>query len=261
MQIVSHSNSQDESTALYDEAFERRVIDWMAEFAGGVGHELNNPLAIMSGYAQKLLKEETDKKKRLALASIIAQANRAYEMIADVRAFSRPPKPRLKPLELARFFEDWVARESNRTMSENAKIESEIVDVRELEIETDEAILAAILDAIGKNAAETTSGRNGNLYFFALRAIIEEQPEDDSADPRTRRVLEIGVEDDGPGISEEEARLIFAPFFSARQAGRGLGFGLPKAWRYAEALNARLLCEKSRRFETGMRCCVQIPLD
>ena len=67
----------------YDEAFEQRVIDCLAEFAAGAGHELNNPLAIISGIAQRLLSDETDLRKRTDLAKVIAQTKRAFEMIAE----------------------------------------------------------------------------------------------------------------------------------------------------------------------------------
>ncbi len=43
--------------------------------------------------------------------------------------------------------------------------------------------------------------------------------------------MTISVTDDGPGITPDERRHIFDPFFSARQAGRGLGLGLSKCWR------------------------------
>jgi signal transduction histidine kinase len=41
----------------------------------------------------------------------------------------------------------------------------------------------------------------------------------------------IHVSDNGPGIAPEHRQHIFEPFFSARQAGRGLGMGLSKCWR------------------------------
>jgi signal transduction histidine kinase len=41
----------------------------------------------------------------------------------------------------------------------------------------------------------------------------------------------ICVRDDGPGITPDERQHIFDPFYSARQAGRGLGLGLSKCWR------------------------------
>ena len=43
--------------------------------------------------------------------------------------------------------------------------------------------------------------------------------------------MRIRIRDDGPGIKLEERRHLFDPFYSARQAGRGLGLGLSKAWR------------------------------
>jgi C4-dicarboxylate-specific signal transduction histidine kinase len=42
---------------------------------------------------------------------------------------------------------------------------------------------------------------------------------------------EVIVCDDGPGITDEVRRHMFDPFFSGREAGRGLGFGLSKCWR------------------------------
>jgi hypothetical protein len=39
------------------------------------------------------------------------------------------------------------------------------------------------------------------------------------------------IADDGPGLTEIERRHLFDPFYSGRQAGRGLGFGLCKCWR------------------------------
>ncbi|HEX5471500.1 MAG TPA: ATP-binding protein, partial [Lacipirellulaceae bacterium] len=46
-----------------------------------------------------------------------------------------------------------------------------------------------------------------------------------------RRRAEIIVRDNGPGISEDVQHHLFDPFFSGREAGRGLGFGLSKCWR------------------------------
>jgi signal transduction histidine kinase len=44
----------------------------------------------------------------------------------------------------------------------------------------------------------------------------------------------IEVSDDGPGVSDEARQHLFDPFYSGRQAGRGLGMGLAKVWRIAQ---------------------------
>ena len=53
----------------------------------------------------------------------------------------------------------------------------------------------------------------------------------------------IYVRDDGPGLKPEERRHVFDPFYSARQAGRGLGLGLSKAWRIVASHGGRIEVE------------------
>lgn len=262
---------------LFDEAIERRVIDCLAEFAAGAGHELNNPLAIISGLAQNLLKTENDPQKRLAYASIIAQTSRAYEMIADVRAFARPPLPEIKKFGLESFFNDWTRREILRVEKKKVEIQVDLsCEIEDLEIETDMSMLSSILDALGKNAFEIIEPSSGKLFFFCrlcddITEVEEERQEcaninsefldhSNEKDQNARRFLEIGVENNGANISEQDLKYMFAPFYSGRQAGRGLGFGLSKAWRYAEVLGIQLVCTRSRRFSSGLRWATIIPL-
>src|SRR5882724_357569 len=72
----------------------------LAEFAAGAGHEINNPVATIAGYAQQLLADETDPDRRHALATIGAQAYRIRDMIGDVMLFARPPQPRPEQIDL-----------------------------------------------------------------------------------------------------------------------------------------------------------------
>jgi hypothetical protein len=55
--------------------------------------------------------------------------------------------------------------------------------------------------------------------------------------------VRIHVRDDGPGLKPEERRHVFDPFYSARQAGRGLGLGLSKAWRIITGHGGRIEVE------------------
>ena len=62
--------------------------------------------------------------------------------------------------------------------------------------------------------------------------------------------LELCVTDDGPGIPEEMRVHIFDPFYSGRNAGRGLGMGLPKAWRIAQLHGGKVSVDSARRGTT-----------
>ena len=248
-----------------DADIEKRFLDAMAEFAAGVGHELNNPLAVIRGLAQTLLQEEENVDKRRSLAAIIDQTVRAYEMITSIRAFSRPPKPERRLIYADAFFSSWTSREKKRL--EGLDVECRIEGESSLEgvaFESDEAMLSTILDAFGRNALDalrfktlqrrredeivlTTRGRV--LYFARL-----------CEDENARRLIEFGVEDDGDGLTETARELAFSPFFSGRQAGRGLGVGLSRAWRFAEVLGGRVFCEDAVYFQTGCRQRVTLSL-
>ncbi len=193
---------------------EKEKLDAVAEFAAGAGHEINNPLAVIGGRAQLYLRDETDPERRRGLALIAAQVKRAYEMIADMRLFARPPQPEPRPFDLAAML-DQLAAELAPAAARQAIQLSRKGHAGPLEIEADPAQVQVAVRAVVQNALEAI-GREGHVEI-GLHA----------AEGQVR----IRIADDGPGIGPEERRHLFDPFFSARQAGRGLGLGLSKAWR------------------------------
>ena len=198
----------------FQETLEAEKLAAMAEFAAGAGHEINNPLAIIGGRAQLLLQEETDPERRHELAVMNAQVRRAHEMIADMRLFARPPKPEPETFDLVKLVDELVAELAPSLAHRAVSIEHPGHD-GPLEIEADPAQLQVALRAMCKNALEAIG--HGGRIEITLRAAGDD--------------VEIRVSDDGPGIQPEQRRHLFDPFYSARQAGRGLGLGLSKCWR------------------------------
>lgn len=253
----------------------QKLFDACAETAAGIGHELNNPLAIIAGQAQYLLKNETSEEKRRRLTAILEQTSRAYEMIVDLRTFARPPRPNPTEVDVEKFCEEWARREAKRCEENDVRLETAFEFAGNAPtLTTDEAMLAAILNALTKNAVEAT-GRGGAIRIFARNRVNDwddsvedkkglktprnvwesencKESRDSKEAARNDRFWEIGVEDDGPGLSSEARELLFAPYFSGRQAGRGLGVGLAKARRFADELGVDLRCEVSKRFENGV---------
>ncbi len=88
---------------------ERAKLEALAEFAAGAGHEINNPLAAISGRVQLLLATETDPAKRQALKTIGGQVYRIRDMIGDLMLFARPPKPDPELLDLAETISEVLA--------------------------------------------------------------------------------------------------------------------------------------------------------
>ena len=208
----------DQLEADFEAEVEKEKIAAMRQLAYGASHEVNNPLANISTRAQALLRDETDPKRRDRLMTIDAQAFRAHDMISNLMKFARPPRPQFSREQLFPLVEKVLRR-----LTELARIQE-----TDIEIDVDTAIyfdvdkiqLEEILFEVVQNAMEAL--RRGGKICILAKSNGGDSP------------LTINVKDDGPGISSEVRRHIFDPFFSGREAGRGLGFGLSKTWRLME---------------------------
>jgi hypothetical protein len=198
----------------FRETLEWEKLEAMAELAAGAGHEINNPLAIIAGRAQLFLQDETDPERRREAAIIVAQVKRAHEMIADMRLFARPPQPEPQSFDLVCLVDGLLGELAPQAV-ERATSMVRTGHPGPLTVELDPAQVSVALHALVRNALEAI-GHGGR---------IEVGLDGDDASATIR------VADNGPGIAAEHRRHIFDPFFSARQAGRGLGMGLSKCWR------------------------------
>ncbi|GEM_PF-1951202 len=203
-----------ELEAEFTSRLENAKLAALAEFAAGAAHEINNPLAIISGRAQLLLAGEKDPERRRELAQIQTQVQRAHEMIADIRLFARPPLPQMQCVDLARLIREVITELDPEASRREISLKFHDMSVP-IELTADPVQLRIAITAICKNAIEAI-GEVGQVQL-SLRS--------------TEGWVEVVVADNGPGLKFEERSHAFDLFFSGRQAGRGLGFGLPKCWR------------------------------
>lgn len=186
----------------------------LRQFAYGLSHEINNPLANISTRAQGLLRGERDAEKRESLQKIIDQARRAHEMTADLMFYAHPPAPVLRDVDLAQLIRLAVEREAGLARSRRIEVRDsspggalKAVADREMVAEALRALIRNAVEAIGCDGRVLVSGRGVRGVGEAESVLIE-------------------VGDSGPGLSDEAARHAFDPYYSGREAGRGLGVGL-----------------------------------
>jgi signal transduction histidine kinase len=223
------------ATPFDDDLFATRLHDAkmasMKRLAYGASHEINNPLANIASRAQTLLRDETNPERRKTLAKINLQAFRAFEMIADMMLFAHPPQIALaecNPADMVRQIVgemQEIADEQETILKTTCCEKAVIPPVWRL----DPVQLAVALRAIIQNALESL--QHAGQIVVEARTLEGEE------------ILEISVVDDGPGFREAELPHVFDPFFSGREAGRGLGFGLAKAWRIMEQHKGRIFAE------------------
>ena len=220
----------------------------MKELASGAGHEINNPLANIASRAQTLLSDESDPDRRKKLMTINTQAFRAHEIIADMMLFAKPPKLVRKSVDIVTLIQQVMrelAADAERQQVNLACQPTGIVPT----VHVDPVQIGVAIKAICVNALEAmrSAGR------------IEIVPAVDlNGDDQQRHGLSITITDTGPGIDAATRSHIFDPFYSGREAGRGAGMGLSKAWRIVREHGGVL--EVSQPVGGGASFTMRIPL-
>jgi signal transduction histidine kinase len=235
----------------FQKTLDNEKLEALKEFAYGASHEINNPLANISTRAQTLLREEKDPERRRKLAVINSQAFRAHELIADMMLFARPPELHLAPVNLTALVDqviEEVACEAEDQGTDMLRVTSDDPVV----ITADEGHLAVALKALVTNSLEALSA-GGRIEFFVEPS--KEPPVDSEGD----QWVQIHVSDTGPGLSEQIRRHLFDPYFSGREAGRGLGLGLSKCWRIVTEHGGRI--EVGGRPDCGTTFTIRLPVE
>lgn len=210
----------------FEARLEREKLASLKELAYGASHEINNPLANISSRAQTLLRDETDPERRRKLESINRQAFRAHEMIANMMLFAKPPDLECVELDLSALVQRVADEVLEDASEQGTAVITQGLD-RPAMLFVDETHLGVAIAALCRNALEALAS-GGQLTISLINQV-------DS--------VAIRVGDNGPGIPPEVRRHLFDPFYSGREAGRGLGFGLSKCWRIVELHGGKIKVE------------------
>ncbi len=189
----------------------------LAELAAGAGHEINNPLAVISGNAQRLFRTEPDTERGESLQTIIRQSQRIAGILRDLMQFARPSRPNPHRTAAADLLN--AVRDDLAPLAAEKGVRLEIASApASAFVRCDFAQLKHALTAVARNGIEA-AGPDGWVRLGSTETDEE--------------FVTFAVEDSGPGLSAESLEHCFDPFYCGRSAGRGRGLGLPTAWQFA----------------------------
>jgi len=192
----------------------------LAEMAAGAAHELNNPLAVISGRAQLLAEAEGDVEQREILKQIWENAREASGIIEDLMSFAEPPQPRIAATDVKKMLDEAVQLAGRKTSGKDLDVRIEIAEDVENVLVDSAQIVSAIANVIS-NAAESYGDQTGPITITALT--------DESGD-----AVRLAIQDKGCGMDAATLKKATQPFFSARPAGRKRGMGLAYAARFIQ---------------------------
>lgn len=200
-----------ELAALQHQVRVKESLAALGELSAGIAHEFKNSLATISGYAQMIRSEATGDIAENS-QRILEQTRSLAHVVTEFLKFARP-------LDLSN---EEVAVDSlvERAISEvrDAMPGVEILVQGEMEhISGDEALLRQALLNLVRNAAEAAGSRSqgGRVVVTGTVEVTGGQP-----------VQRIAISDNGPGIPPADLSRIFAPFYTTKVNGTGLGLAV-----------------------------------
>lgn len=191
-----------------------------ARLASTVAHEINNPLEAAGNliYLSKLV-PGTPSAALEYLYSAEEQLTRVGHIAKQTLSFYRESRKR-EAVDLASLVDSALRLYSNKLEAKNISVENEYGSCPALQGSAGE--LKQVIANLISNAADAV-GENGRI-----KVIVSPSPSSPS-DPSAKPSVSLIVEDDGPGIPEENLRSIFEPFFTTKEdVGTGLGLWVSK---------------------------------
>ncbi len=191
----------------------------LGEMAAKVAHEIRNPLLAIGGFAKRLDKEITDDKLKGYVRVITDETRRLERILNETLSFVRPQPAAKMPFRLKDLIAD-IANlvESSLRNNNNALI---------IESDSDITILGSydklkeVMLNLINNANEAT---NMGTITIRIKKVVEPlRDENLNGD-----FCVIEIEDTGSGISKENLKKIFNPFFTTKPNGTGLGLAISK---------------------------------
>jgi len=196
-----------------EELRQREKLAAVGQLVSGVAHELNNPLAGISAFAQLLDGAgPLNAEQRDAVETIQLEAKRAAKIVSSLLLFSRQRQPERTGVDLNRVLNDTLALRRFVISTEQIEV------ITELELDlpqtwADPFQLQQVLLNLLINAEQALRAKKGRRKL-TLRT-----------QRKGGRII-ASVSDNGPGISEEMLSRIFEPFFTTKPVGEGSGLGL-----------------------------------
>ncbi|ACL66954.1 multi-sensor signal transduction histidine kinase [Anaeromyxobacter dehalogenans 2CP-1] len=197
--------------------FHAEKMSAVGQLAGGVAHEINNPLGGILAFAQLMSREERSPEDMESLRLIQDAANRAKRIVESLLRFSRRPREEERgPVDLRQVVDDALFLLSPQLRAGRFEV------VRRFE--------PAVAIGNGNQLQQVVV----NLLVNALQAMGDRGTVTVAVGPAAPGRLRLSVADTGPGVPEDAALRIFEPFFTTKPEGQGTGLGLSICYQIVE---------------------------
>jgi PAS domain S-box-containing protein len=207
-------------------------LDAIGKLTGGVAHDFNNMLTIITGSIEVLIDTVHDRPAAAELAALIGKAaDRCTELIRHLLAFARKQPLRPRDIDVNATVGD-IAKLLRPTLGEQVEVKTMLAE-EDLVAHVDSAQLANSLVNMAINARDAMPD-GGRLLLETKATVLDEAYAAANPGVMAGRYVMVAVSDTGTGMPAEVKNRAFEPFFTTKEAGKGSGLGLSMVYGFVK---------------------------
>jgi PAS domain S-box-containing protein len=207
-------------------------LDAIGKLTGGVAHDFNNMLTVISGNTETLVESLKDQPELQRTARLIDDAaERCAELIQHLLAFARRQPLEPRNVEINAAIAD-IAKLLRPTLGEQIQIET-VLEQGPMTTHIDPSRLTNAVLNMAINARDAMPN-GGKLLLETHRVVLDEAYAQANADVAPGPYIMLAVSDTGTGMSVEIQQKAFEPFFTTKEVGKGSGLGLSMVYGFVK---------------------------
>lgn len=226
--LIGISRDITERKKLEEQLRQSQKMEAVGKLAGGVAHDFNNLITIISGYSELLLAEpRPSASMRVAVEAISQAGDRAAALTRQLLAFSRRTILQPRILDLNAVVAE-TGKLLRRLISEDIEFNT-VLAPNLARVRVDPGQLDQVLMNLVINARDAMP-RGGKLTIATASSELSHEFAISNPDCQAGPHVMLAITDTGCGMTQEVRDRIFEPFFTTKAAGKGTGLGLAVAF-------------------------------
>lgn len=224
----------------------------IGQLAGGIAHEINNPMGVILGFAQSVMKRiDQNNPLYLPLSSIEREALRCKTLVQNLLVFSRSSGTGKTSMEINQAVEETLLLVEHQAKMRNVVITKKYAPDLPMIFANRNQIQQVIMN-LANNALDVMPDGGTITITTTLTIPSPLEGEENLSTVALAKVegegkfVEIRVEDTGAGIPEEVKHKIFEPFFTTKEPGKGTGLGLSLCYEIMQKHNGTIDFESEK---------------
>ncbi|WP_249780693.1 PAS domain S-box protein [Bradyrhizobium sp. dw_78] len=213
-------------------------MEAVGQLTGGVAHDFNNILTVITGTIGILAEAVTDRPELAAIAKMIDDAaERGGQLTKHLLAFARKQPLRPREIDVNALLVETV-KLLRPTLGEHIQIESLLAEDAWTALVDPSQLTTAVLN-LALNARDAMPG-GGSLAIETKNTYLDQAYADMNIEVAPGHYVMIAVSDTGSGIAAKDLDRVFDPFFTTKEVGKGTGLGLSMVYGLVKQSNGHI---------------------